>query len=209
MNKYDEELARHEAAHFVMGWAVECPAYQVAIDSPQQNSEDHNVVKLGAASGQCQDYSPFAEVMVDLAGPVADHWEHDNTQMVKAEKSTIRNALPSILDGKLVRSDYYNTDWNNALRYLSHFCDIQDNAKRTSTLLLFLDAVRSTLKLCEAEWSEATEYLIQHGRIGYDGEHPDQGQGAEYFFCRWGDDWGKPPEAVQKFMAEFASSLKS
>ena len=47
-----------------------------------------------------------------------------------------------------------------------------------------------------------TDYLIENGRVGFDGTHPDQGQGAEAFFCKWGDDWGEPLQDIKDCVAK-------
>ena len=87
---------------------------------------------------------------------------------------------------------------------------------------MFIDAVRAILNLCDVPWREATDYLVEHERIGFYGPNnprpsyipplpaafkdkpqPDNGEEAETFFCRWGGDYGEPPEEVRSCVEKF------
>ncbi len=200
MEKQDKikRVAKHEAAHFVIAWATECPAYHVDITPAAHKvcSNDPNHEIVGRTFGICGRPTPLEHILIDLAGPVADYWEQGNVRLREGEKVDIEHALSSIADSEWLDQD--DGDWDSCLRWMANYgIDVLDHKSLNDALSLFLDAVRATLKLCEKEWKEAAEYLAAHGRIGFDGEHPDSGEEAESFFFRWGEDWGVPPQNVR------------
>ena len=218
-----QELARHEAAHFVVAWAVACPAYRVDITPTARkiDADDPNSKQLGVTNGQCGDYSPFAEILTCIAGPVADLWESDGGQLLKSDEENVARVLSLVAANMPPRS--VSTDWYNCVLEMRRFgIDILDPNNFNEAISIFDDAVRCILKLCETPWREAAEHLVEHGRIGFYGPHhprpsevpplpaafkdrpqPDQGEEAETFFCRWGNDYGEPPEEVQSCVEKF------
>ncbi len=204
------EKARHEAAHFVIAWATGCPSSHVDITSAVQKvcTNDPDQIIEGKTFGSCGTPTPFEAILNSLAGPVADYWEQNYTCLLKGEQDDIDRALASIANNE--RLDQDDGDWDSCLRSMVRYgIDVLDKEILSNALLLFFDAVRSTLNSCETEWQEATEYLVAHERIGFDGEHPDQGEGAEYFFCRWGGDYGEPPEAVKSCVEKFRVTIQA
>ena len=202
-------LARHEAAHFVIGWAVDWLLSPVDI-RPSVRSQCRNdpsrqiLAKTYGAEGA----SPFQHALIDLAGPVADNWGKRNAEILDAEKPKIDRALESIKEGYPLHLD--DGDWDSALRQLiKQGFDVTVPTQAQSTLLVFIDAVRAILSLCESQWKEVTEYLIKHGRIGFSGqkingiEISDQGEVASSFFSRWGEDGGDPPKAVSDCVEKY------
>ena len=188
---YSRDTARHEAAHFVVHWAIGFPAYQVDI-TPEGQREG----ELGITKGCPVAPTNVADILVSIAGPVADNWECDNFQLFENCKNEIGEAIKDYKNGNQYHSTH--SDWESCVHslYLSGV-DILDGKQLEDSLNWYIDAVRSILKQCNNQWNEATEHLVKYGRIGFDGEHPDQGQGAEYFFFRWGDDYGRPPKGIQ------------
>lgn len=215
--KETERTARHEAAHFVVSWAVDCPQRHVDITPAiQKNKEDaygneHRTIGLTSGGDEDNTFGKiFEDMLATLAGPVSDYFGKDVSALLDGEKSHIDWVLKSFKDDidfdNTIR-EFDGSDWDQVCHFLFYYVDVLDEKKRNDALSMLINGVRSILELCEKEWREATEYLLAHGRIGYDGNHPDCGEGADEFFCRWGDDWGKPPEKiaahVDGFRAEF------
>ena len=218
-----QDLARHEAAHFVAAWAVECPAYHIDITSTARkvSDDDPSMERLGVTYGQCGDYSPFAEVLSNLAGPVADHWENDTKQLLERDSKEISRSISLI--GANMSPQSVSDDWYNCILEMCRFgVDILDRNNFTSALSMFIDAVRAILNLCDVPWREATDYLVEHERIGFYGPNnprpddvpplpaafkdkpqPDNGEEAGKFFSRWGGDYGEPPEEVRSCVEKF------
>jgi hypothetical protein len=206
MMKSYEQIARHEAAHFVLAWAVGNPQPYVDITPAAQKLCDNNPneIILGKTFGSAGG-SPFEHILSDLAGPVADYWAQGNDALLEGEKVFIEQALAAIANNECLDQD--DGDWEHCLREMAEYgFDVLDHKSLNDALSLFLDAVRETLKLCEGEWQEATAYLVEHGRIGWNGGHWDSGEGSEEFFFRWGGDYGEPP---QKARAEIDKLLAS
>ncbi len=223
-----QKLARHEAAHFVVDWAVGQPKYPVDITSAAQKicGNNPNMMILGQTYGD-QGSSPFENILGLLAGPVADYWGHDNSYLLKGDKNIIDRTLSSIAER--VPLDVDDGDWDACLRSMVHYgINVLDKKTLDVALPLFLDAVRSLLKLCEKEWQEATEHLVRYGGIGYYGAHnppppdmppvspdfkdrplPDSGEEASMFFTRWGDDWEEPPEAVKSCIEKSRATIQA
>lgn len=200
------ELAKHEAAHFVMHWATGHPAPHVDI-TPAIQREHQYTITMGLTFGCCTCPSPFEQILISLAGPIGEHWAHDNQWIITNEKVAISNFVQSsINDGNTPRTED-DGDWEGCLHMLARYgVDITTQKHLDNALLFFTGATRSILKLCEAQWREATEHLITHGRIGFNGKYPDQGEEAESFFSRWGGDYGEPPDAVQSVISSFRTS---
>lgn len=151
--------------------------------------------------------SPFEQILISLSGPIGEHWGNDNHWIINNEKIAINNFIQSSINDGIAPHTADDGDWEDCLHMLAqHGVDITTQKQLANALLFFTGATRSILKLCEAQWREAAEHLVAHGRIGFDGKHPDQGEGAESFFCRWGGDYGEPPEAVQSAISSFRKS---
>ena len=135
---------------------------------------------MGKTFGSCGTPTPFEAILIDLAGPVADYWGESNPCLLRGEKDDVDHALASIAGCECLNQD--DGDWDSCLRRMAEYgIDVLDKKKLSDMLPIFLDAVRSTLNLCETEWQEVTEYLAVHGKIGWDGEHWDAGEAAESF----------------------------
>ena len=205
---YDIETARHEAAHFVTAWAVDCPAIYVDITSSVRKEcrTDPTKETVGATSDfYGRGDGPFEEAFLTLAGPVADHWGQDNNQILELDRDGIGSAIESL---KCQYDD--EGDWYTVFRCLLwQGFDVSDPAQVRKTLLMFLDAVKEVLAMCQTQWQEVTEYLMAHGRIGFDGDHWDSGEEAESFFFRWGENWGEPPKQIQECVAKYRNAVKA
>lgn len=199
---YDRDLARHEAAHFVVDWAIGCPSSKVDITpSAHKLCADGSEI-IGVAVGDCG--SPFEYILSVLAGPMSDYWEHDDLEILELNKELIARFVSELADG--ISMDVDACDFDCCLHNLCYYVDVLNPVRLKETLLLFLAAVRSILKSCESEWQEVAKHLEEHGRIGFDGEHWDGGEEAESFFLRWGADWGQPPESIRKYVAQFRAA---
>ena len=207
-------MARHEAAHFVAAWAVECPNPQVETARPRGPI-------LAVTSGQVGRPTPFEHILITLSGPVADHWREDNARMLESERDIINGVVADCMNG--IPLDPDDGDWDGILRQMAEYgIDISDRKALNDALSMFIDAVRAILNLCDVPWREATEYLVEHERIGFYGPNnprpsyipplpaafkdkpqPDNGEEAETFFCRWGGDYGEPPEEVRSCVEKF------
>ncbi len=199
------QLARHEAAHFVMAWATGRPDPYCDISPDVKKAGDGTE---GRTFGTDRDESiPFENILTGLAGPVADYWEQDISHLLKGDKDDIDRTLAAIAE-KLPMQ--YGSDWDNCLYSMRRYgIDVLDNKTREDALAIFNDAVRSLLNLCKAEWQEATDFLIEHERIGWDGKNFDNGQRAGRFFEKWGDDWGDPPEAVKSCVEKWRATIQA
>jgi hypothetical protein len=204
---FDITTARHEAAHFVTAWAVDCPAYYVDITSSVRKEcrTDSTMETVGANFGLYgSGDGPFEEAILTLAGPVADHWGQDNNQIWELCKDRIRNAIESLECQYDDEGDWYEVFHCLLLQGI----DVTDPAQARKALLMFLDAAKEILTLCQTQWQEVTEYLMSHGRIGFDGEHRDQGEEAETFFFRWGENWGESPKPIRDCVAKYRNAVK-
>ena len=209
-----KRIARHEAAHFVSGWAVECRACHVDIpEEPKACRYDQSRAKGGFTGGWSCDSDPFQRVIIGIAGIVADNWGKDVKQLLEDEKDEINQAIECVI--KKLATDHF--DWEDLMEDLCDFCDITDPTQVKQVISVFYDATRDILKLCEAQWQEVTEYLVKNRRIGFTGEYlngiaiKDQGEEAESFFTRWGGDWGEPPAAIRDCVEKYritASALE-
>lgn len=195
---YSKETARHEAAHFVVHWALEIPAFHIDIT---QAVGKINPDILGITSGCSNSPTPFTDIIVSLAGPMADHWENGDADILKLDKDILDDILATYQDGNCLHS--HKSDWESCIKSLVFMrIDILDPKQLNDALLLFLGAVRAILSQCKTQWDEVTEYLVEHGRIGFNGEHKDSGEGAEEFLFRWGE-WYQPPKEVKAVVARF------
>lgn len=202
MNIDLRRLARHESAHFVTAWAADCPSYQVDITPAARRvcRDDESMMIMGQNYSTGGMPTPFDHILVAIAGPVADNWDGNDT--LGMSRDEIDRALKSIADGAPLDED--DGDWDEILRQLIwHGVDVTDEKSLLCAIELFDEAARAILRSCEKPWNEAMEYLIAHGRIGFDGDRPDQGEGASVFFERWGGDWGEPSEDVQSLIAKY------
>lgn len=202
-----QELARHEAAHFVVAWATGEPDNYSDISSAGQKVCDGFIV-AGRTFGRDLNLSlPFENILIGLAGPVADYWEQDNSHLLEGYKDDIDRTLAAIAE-KLPMQ--YENDWDNCLyNMILYGINVLDGKTLNDALALFIDAVRSLLNLCKTEWQEATDYLVEHERIGWNGEHWDCGEESSTFFARWGDDWEQPPEAVKSCVEKFRATIQT
>lgn len=188
-------LALHEAAHFVVGWAVECFGGRIDIrpSCRRQCSNDPTCQILAMTSG-FEGVSPFQHELIDLAGPVADNWGKGNAEMLAAEKPQIDRALGAIKEGCPLDSD--DGDWDSILRRLIHQgFDVTVPTQAHNTLLVFIDTVQEILKLCEAQWKEMVDYVVEHGWI--DTSLPLSDDNNWRFISNWGDEDGLPPKVVR------------
>ena len=223
-----EEVARHEAAHLVVAWAVEYPMKRIDITPTARKTDDNdpNYERLGYNDrDDCDGNPPFENLLIDLAGPVADCWGSDNPKILEDAKDLIDSYAEFYDKEKALPAG--NHDWDHAMECLAYLgCDIAIQAEREKWLNLFLDEVRAILKLCATQWQEVTEHLVIHGRIGFYGPHnprpsyvpplpavfknrpqPDEGEEAQNFFLRWGEDNDKPPKAIQECVARFREAV--
>ena len=193
-------VARHEAAHFVVAWAVECPAMQVDT-YPKGDC-------LGKNSCICGDSLGFESAVGSLAGTVSDNWGTGSDKMLEVEAEQVKRATEDIAGGYEYGHDYQE-DWYSAMCCLAYMgVDVTDPTQVRDALLLLLDAVRAILKTCETQWQEVTEHLIAHRRIGfYENGRPDQGEEAESFFFRWSDNWGVPPDEIRACVEKFRTAV--
>ena len=193
-------VARHEAAHFVVAWAVECPAIQV--DTYPKGDE------LGRNGGFYGDELGFEEAVISLAGPVSDNWDTGSDKILEVDADQVKHATEDVA-GVYEHGHDYQKDWYDAMRCLAYMgVDITDPAQVRDALLLLLDAVRAILKTCEPQWQEVTNHLIAHRRIGfYENGRPDQGEDAESFFFRWSDNWGVPPDEIRACVEKFRTAV--
>ncbi len=209
-----KRTARHEAAHFVAGWAVDCRACYVDIpEGPEACRYDQSRAKGGFTGDWCCDPDPFQRVVIGIAGIVADNSGKDANQLLEDEKDEINQAIECVIKGWATD----HLDWEDLMEDLCSFCDITDPTQLKQAITFFYDATRAILKLCEAQWQEVTEYLVKNRRIGFTGEFlngmaiKDQGEEAESFFARWGGDLDEPPAAVRDCVEEYriaASALE-
>lgn len=200
-----QELARHEAAHFVVAWATHRPDPYVDISSAVQDAGDGTE---GRTFGSIyNELIPFENILVSLAGPAADYWEQDISHLIKGNKHHIDSTLEDIAE-KLPLLD--GTDWDGCLHGMKRYgINVLDSKTLNDALAIFIDAVRSLLNMCKTEWQETTDFLIEHERIGWNGEHFDYGEEAATFFARWGDDWGDPPEAVESCVEKWRAAIQA
>ncbi|MBQ3747302.1 MAG: hypothetical protein II863_07810 [Kiritimatiellae bacterium] len=201
-------LARHEAAHFVIAWATETPRPYVDITPAGQKvcNNDPTHVIMGRTFGSNIIPTPFNGILNDLAGPVADYWGQGIDCLLEGEKEDIERALASIAEGEYINQD--DGDWDSCFRNMAQLgVDVLDKVVLKDALPQYLDAVRSILNLCEKEWQEVTEHLVIHERIGWNGEHWDQGEDAERFFFKWDGNFGEPSEEVKSRIKEYCASL--
>lgn len=201
-----QQIARHEAAHFVISWATGCPSLHVDItQSGRRTCNDGEI--LGRTFGKVGHPTPFDHILDSLAGQVADHWESDGRDILEIEQEHIERIVKDISEGDYLDQD--DDDWNYCIRQMAFYVDVLTPEQRNNALLLFMAAIRELLHLCEKQWKESTEHLIQHGQIGFDGNYPDQGEEAEMFFGNWGNDYGEPPETVRSCVARYRSALEA
>ena len=109
-------IARHEAAHFVIGWAVTCFWSRVDIRPSRRRQCRHNPTRNILGETFADGESPFQKVLIELAGPVADNWGKENAEILDAEKPDIDRALESIKEGYPLHSD--DGDWDDIFRQL-------------------------------------------------------------------------------------------
>lgn len=189
-------LALHEAAHFVVGWAVECfgGCIDIRPSCRRQCSNDPTQQILGTTNG-FDGAPPFQRVLIALAGPVSDNWGKGNAEILDAEKPTIDRALESIKEGYPLHSD--DGDWDIILRRLIHQgFDVTVPTQAHNTLLVFIATVQEILKLCDKQWQELTEHLIKHGRINLVEGWWESGNDWR-FISNWDDEDGLPPKVVR------------
>ena len=198
-------LARHEAAHFVVAWAVGSMIYRITIYPTARQCRNDPTTGIQAETSSPVNCSPFQHVLIDLAGPVADCLGQDNGHVLKHQKVWIDKAMESITSGAPLHAD--DGDWDKALRILCEVgFDITDPAQFQKGVCFYLDAVRAILTLCQAQWQETTEYLIANERIGYAREpYPTE---AEVLMSRWEDDEGDTPQKVRECVAKYRSQAE-
>ena len=203
-NRTKEELARHEAAHFVVAWAVDCPHAGADITpSIRRMCRDGEAEITGLAFSSAGYPSPFEHIIVALAGPIADYWGQDNSRIMDADKAWIDKALDSITEGVPLDAD--GGDWDDALRQLIRLgYDVTVPVELKEGVNAFLDAARAILKSCEAQWQEAAERLTAHGRIACAPE-PDAWpplSEAELLTSNWATDDDPVPKQIRNCVDE-------
>ena len=133
------ELARHEAAHFVIAWATNCPCPYVDITPAVQkvcNNDPANVI-MGKTFGSCGTPTPFEAILIDLAGPVADYWGESNPCLLRGEKDDVDRALASIAGCECLSQD--DGDWDSCLRRMAEYgIDVLDKRCSVTCFRFFL-----------------------------------------------------------------------
>lgn len=200
-----KSIARHEAAHFVTAWAVGCPAsfadITPAARRPSKNSNNERVAYTSgfypSSEVGLDDYS-FNEILVSIAGPVADNWGQDGDRILENEKDKIDGALDS-----LVGNYEDDGDWYETLEELNKWrIDIKDPTKLKDALLWFIKALQEVLELCKTQWQELTEHLIKHGRINLNQGWWESGNDFR-FIASWDGEDGLPPKAIRDCVKKY------
>ena len=194
-------LARHEAAHFVMSWAIGCQASYVDVTPAAQGPSKNPNTKTLAYTSRVYEYGGYDGYGIDdsfntiirfLAGPVADNWGKDGVDVLVREKAMFDDALDSVVGNYEDDGDWYVT-----LEELNEMgIDIKNPTKLKNAVLFFIKAVQEILKLCDKQWQELTEHLIKHGRIDLDKHWTESGNDWR-FVAYWDDEDGLPPKVVR------------
>lgn len=205
-----ETIARHEAAHFVVGWATGRPSLHVDITPSRQRicRNDPTTIIMAVNYPPVGRPLPFDQILTSLAGPVSDHWNEDNARLMDFELHWVQKAVQRIKDGVSLSGD--DGDWDMALGQMMYFgVDPTDETRLKAGVAHFLDATRGVLIRCKEMWDDVYKTLLSHQRIGFNGAHPDQGEEAEGIFCKWGDEWGEPPRDVQDYVTKIRNDTDS
>lgn len=184
---YDRKTARHEAAHFVVAWVLECP--DTCADITPEGQKPGN----GGYSGGSETDGNFDKITSLLAGPVADCWGKTGAEIIEWEGQWIHRETD---------------DWSRAIHTLAESGIDTENPTALNTALSWcLNATRSILTECQENWKEVEDCLVEHGRFGFRGKFPDQGEDAiNKFFAHWEDDDGIPENVrvcVERLRREF------
>lgn len=211
INQSDNEttrLARHEAAHFVISWTTGGNPKPIDITAAARRQSINPNKERVAYCGADDDYNGygwndvFKYVIRTLAGPVADNWGRDYDEMLASEKADIDDAFDSLAGDYEDEGDWYET-FDTLGKYV---VGTKDPTKLKNTLPPFIEAVQEVLTICDTQWQELTEYLIEHGRIDLNQPYWE-GDNDWRFISNWDDEDGLPPIAVRNCVEKYRLAL--